>query len=130
MFNFITAVKYSIIYLTLFCVFVDVYAHSLIECPNKVPEISPQPIFDLNELKHFPEEKAGISSNVNVASASPLIKAEIQAAITLVPCGQEVISVFTPSTLQKDTFNPNDEFSVAAVYTDEITTNKIKRWAM
>ena len=94
-----------------------------------VPTNSPKPVADLKELNHFPEEKAGISPKINLTSATALQHIQIQSAFSLVPCDHEVISLFIPSTVRKKHYNPHNEFSVAAIYTDEMTKRKLNLWA-
>ena len=107
----------------------EIKSDAPIKCHNKVPSNSPKPVVDLKELNRFPEQKAGISPKINLTSATALQHIQIQSAFSLVPCDQEVISIFIPSTVKKKHFNPNNEFSVAAIYTDEMTKRKLNLWA-
>ena len=99
-------------------------------CPNKVPEYAPQPSIDLNDLVNFPKGRVGTSSKVNVTTASSTVYAQFQAALALVPCNEEPISVFIPANLKKDSSNPHDRYSVAVIYTDKSSTYEIKDWAL
>ena len=120
---------YWLTHLSLFALIFETKTESLIKCHNKVPSQSPKPVNDLKELKKFPEERAGISPKVDLTSATALEQVQIQSAFSIVPCEEEVISVFIPSTVRKKHFNPHDEFSVAAIYTDDMTKRKISLWA-
>ena len=122
--------NYWLTHLSLVALIIEIQSDFPIKCHNKVPSNLPQPIIHSNELKDFPEEKAGISPKIDLTSATALQKIQIQSAFSLVPCDKEVISVFIPSTVKKKHSNPNDEFSVAAIYTDEMTKRKINLWAL
>ena len=120
---------YWLTHFSLVALIIEIKTESLIKCHNEVPSRSPKPINDLKELKKFPEEKAGISPKIDLTSATDLQHVQIQSAFSLVPCDEEVISVFIPSTLKKNHFNPHDEYSVAAIYTDDMTKRKINLWS-
>ena len=99
-------------------------------CPNKVPDNAPQPIINLNDLEDLPKGRVGISTKLNVTAASSTVYAQFQAAIALVPCDQEPISVFIPANLKIDSSNPHDRYSVAVIYSDKPSTYEIKDWAL
>ena len=120
---------YWLTHFSLLALILEIKSDPPIKCHNKVPTNSPRPITAIKELNNFPEEKAGISPKIDLTSASALHKIQIQSAFSLVPCDQEVISIFIPSTVRKKHFNPHDEFSVAAIYTDEMTKRKLNLWA-
>ena len=120
---------YWLTHFSLLALIMEIKSDAPIKCHNQVPSNSPKPVVDLKELNHFPEQKAGISPKINLTSATALQHIQIQSAFSLVPCDQEVISIFIPSTVRKKHFNPNNEFSVAAIYTDEMTKRKLNLWA-
>ena len=109
--------------------FVSAYEKLPFECPNKVPKDAPQPRTKQPRKNNFNEEEVGISANLN-ASAIYYSSwyAQFQAAIALVPCDEEPVSVFIPWSLINAGSNPHDNFSVAVIYTDKSSTTNIKHW--
>ena len=105
-------------------------AKGFFQCPNKVPEGFPPPTIDLKDLEKFPENRAGISIDINSIITSEVISAQLQAALSLLPCNQKPISIFLPSTLKKKSSNPHDKYSVAVIYSDVSRENDIKLWAV
>ena len=121
--------NYWLTHISLLALIIEIKPDTSIKCHNQVPKNSPKPVTDIKDLNRFPEEKAGISPKINLTSATALQNIQIQSAFSLVPCDQEVISIFIPSTVRKKHFNPHNEFSVAAIFTDEMTKRKLNLWA-
>ena len=106
-------------------------------CHNEVPKGLPQPTDNIKKLetqfanscKNTKCKISGISGNVNASKIpSSTLYAQYQAANSLVPCGEESVSVFVPQTLLPASYNSHDRHSVAVIYTDKSSKYQLKNW--
>ena len=107
------------VFLILYALENKVLAHKLpFDCPYKTPDGSPQP-------SNTGKQGAGLFSTLyedgRIDESSSNVYSEYRAALALVPCDAQPISVFT---------NPlvNGEFAISVIYLYDKQVDNLKKW--
>ena len=109
----------AFVFLGLYSLDNKVLAHKLpFDCPYKTPDGSPQP-------STTGKQGAGLFSTLyedgRIDESSSNVYSEYRAALALVPCDAQPISVFT---------NPlvNGEFAISVIYLYDKQVDNLKKW--